>query len=93
MDATLNLQDLAQWLAFIALFGTLWVRVKARDKDRDEITQWRTNIERDIEAIDARLDRHEVHDNRLFDRLDAIANELKGVSERLVRIESRMNGG
>ena len=52
-------------------------------------------LDRDVKA-----DQHtagaprEAHDNRVFNRLDAIAEaELKGVSERLVRIESRMNGG
>ena len=93
-----------QWGAFVALIGTLWFRLRQRDKDRDALTEWRTNMKRDVEAVDTKLDRevaaintrlgrHEEHDNRLFDRLDTIAEALKGVSERLVGIESRMNGG
>ena len=93
MEAMLNLQDLMQWGAFAALIGTLLFRVKQRDKDRDEVTRWRTNVDRDVAAINERLDRHEKRDDRVFNRLDAIVEELKGVSERLVRIESRMNGG
>ncbi len=93
MDATLNLQDLMQWGVFAALIGTLLFRVKQRDKDRDEVTRWRTNVDRDVKEINTRLERHEKRDDRVFNRLDAIVAELKGVSERLVRIESRMNGG
>ena len=104
MDGSLNLQDLAQWGAFAALIGTLWWRVKQRDTNLAALTAWRTNLERDVKevntkldrevmAINTRLERHEAHDSRLFDRLNAIVEELKGVSERLVRIESRMNGG
>ena len=104
MNTTLNLQDLMQWGAFAALIGTVWFQLRQRDTDREEVTKWRTNMERDVEAVNTKLDRegaaintrlerHEAHDNRLFDRLDTIAEALNGVSERLVRIESHMNGG
>ena len=97
-----------QWGAFAALIGTLMFQVKQRDKDRDALTEWRTNIKRDVDevknqldhevqVITERLDRHERHGSRLFDRLfdrlGGIANDVKDVSERLVRIESHMNGG
>ena len=92
MEATLNLQDLMQWGAFICLIGTLWWRVKQRDKERDLITTWRTNTDRDIKEIRNRLDRHEERDSRIYDRLDAILTKMTDISERLVKIETRMNG-
>lgn len=104
MDGVQNLQDIAQWLAFAVLISGLWWRIKQRDLSLEALTKWRTNMERDVKevntridnevkVIDERLDRHETHDSRLFNRLDTITEALKGVSERLVRIESRMNGG
>ena len=89
-----GLQDLMQWLAFLALLVGMWVRLKQRDKARDEITRWRTNIDRDIGEMNKRLDRHGERNNRIFDRLDTIQHtflvELKNVTERLVAIETKM---
>ena len=88
----LNPQDLLQWATILGAFCTIWFSLKSRDKERDELTRWRTNIERDIKAANERFKHHEEHDQRIFGRLENIDSELKEIGERLIRIESKMNG-
>ena len=87
----LNLHDITQWVALAVMIMTFRFRMRQRDQAREDITKWRTNIDRDVLEINKHLDRHEEH-GRIYDRLDAIVIELNGVSERLVKIESLING-
>ena len=87
---TLDLHNLAQWAAFLAIFGGLWWRVKQRDADRDELVKWRTNTERDIKEIGDRLNHHESRDNRIFDRLDGIDGKIEDLILHVKLIEAKL---
>ena len=83
-----------QWGAVLALMGGLWFQFRQRDRDRDQIVVWRINVERDVKEINDRLNRHEVRDGRIYDRLESIDEKLKtefmSLSERLVTMETKM---
>lgn len=68
-----------------ALVGNLWWQVKRRDKERDELVMWRTNTDRDVESLKNGMD-------RICRKLDKINEILASLNERVVRIETRMNG-
>ena len=87
--------DIAQWgvlVTFLVGVTTLYFNVRRRDRERDherdDLTKWRTNTERDLEMLGERLQRLQGHDERLFERIDQVLSELKGISERLVHLES-----
>ena len=87
--------DIAQWgviITFLVGVTTLVLNIRRRDRERDherdDLTKWRTNTERDIEMLGERLERLQSHDDRLFDRIEQVLTELKGISERLVHLES-----
>ena len=99
--------DFAQWgviVTFLVGVTTLFLNMRRRDRERDherdELTKWRTNTERDLQMLEVtqtndrtllteRLQRLQGHDERLFERIDQVLSELKSISERLVHLESR----
>ena len=98
--------DVAQWgviVTFLVGVTTLFLNMRRRDRERDherdDLTKWRTNTERDLELLQVtqtndrallseRVQRLQGHDERLFERIDRVLAELKGISERLVHLES-----
>ena len=99
--------DIAQWgalVAFLVGVTTLFLNIRRRDRERDherdDLTKWRTNTERDLEMLqvtqtnDRKLLSERVqrlqgeHDDSLFERIDQVLTELKSISERLVHLES-----
>ena len=93
-------------VTFLVGVTTLFLNVRRRDRERDHerdsMTKWRTNTARDLEMLQVtqahdrtllseRLQRLQGHDERLFERIDQVLNELKNISERLVHLESSYN--
>ena len=99
---TINLHDLAQYLAFAALLGTLWWRFnQAKDRHTDEakrqqnvedrLTHLEKKVVEDKAGIHARLDKH-VEDDRLLNaKMDEVIKAVRDLkqelSERVARLE------
>ncbi len=88
---------LAALVSFAGMAWRTWVvpmrRAHELDvKAREEIAIWRALVDRRFEAIDARLDRHEKRDDRMFAALDRINGQLQDILERLSNIEGRLKG-
>ena len=89
-----TIHDLIQWLGLIsAVLGIVWWYQRDRKSHRAdivEITRWRTNVERDVEALRVEVSRREAADKRLFDKLDEMCAAIHGQGDRLLRIETLM---
>ena len=97
-------QSIVGIVGFISVLTVLYARFKAetraraveqkaRETEREDITRWRTNVERDIQDTAARLDRHEKRDDRIFNTLDEIKREIVLMRERIVSLESTIRRG
>ena len=89
-----TVHDMVQWLGLIgSIAGIVWWYQRDRKTHRNdivEITRWRTNVERDVQALREDVDRREATDKRLFDKLDEMCSAVHSQGDRLLRIETLM---
>ena len=95
IDTGVPMHDLFQWASLVsAVLGAIWFfqrDSKSRRGEIKEITEWRTNKDRDVKEINTRLAKHEEFDNRIWHTLDEIRTDIRQlVSDRLTRIETIM---
>ena len=94
MAETFTLHDLAQWAGLISVvLGLVWWfqrDSRARKTDAEEIATWKTNVERDIEALRTDLGRHERSDDVLYNKIDGVRDAIQGLGDRLLKIETLM---
>lgn len=62
-------------------------------KDREEIIIWRTNINKEIEFLNEKAKNLSNRDDMIAQQLADIMSEIRGMGERLVRIEAQVSGG